>query len=184
MSSRWLNLFSTNSSCCLFSRSDIAPLLSRGVASHIRLPGPLLPLLLWCLGADQQRSLRGGVSTCWLIHGGDWWVRRAGSLPVAATTAAVHSPAAESTTAAAADPTDPALPATAAAAVSATTGGVSPLWGVFNPCQIPQYMYVYMKLTFSMSMISVSLSNALAAPKNQNKHTLVTQHNTCSRKTL
>lgn len=111
----------------IFSRSDIAPLLSRGVASHIRLPGPLLSLLLWCLGADQQRSLRCGVSPCWLLRYGDWWVRCAGSLPVAATAAAVHSPAAESTTTAAADPTDPALPATAAPAVSATTGGVSPL---------------------------------------------------------
>ena len=115
------------SASLILSRSDTAPLLSRGVASHVRLPGPLLPLVFRCMGADQQRSIRRGVSPCWLLRYGDWRLRRAGSssLPVsaaAAAAAAVQPPTAESTTTAAADPTDPALPATAAPAVSATTG--------------------------------------------------------------
>lgn len=126
------NLLCIKTSCNVFhfSRSDTAPLLSRGVASHIRLPGPLLPLLLWCLGADQQRSLRCGVSPCWFLCYGNWRLRQPGgsSLPDAAAAAAAHPPAAESTTTAAADPTDPALPATAAPAVSAATGEVSLLW--------------------------------------------------------
>lgn len=102
------------------------------------------------MGADQQRSLRRGVSPCWLLRYGQRRVRRAGgsSLPVAAAAAAaVHPPAAESTTTAAADPTDPALPATAAPAVSAATGD---WWraGGGN-----------MELKFNMSMFAVSLSH-------------------------
>lgn len=92
------------------------------MAPHVRLPGPLLPLLLRRLGAHQQRPLRGGVPGRRLLRGGDGRLRRPGSLPVAAA-AAVHAPAAEPTAAAAADPADPALPATAATAVSAAAGG-------------------------------------------------------------
>ena len=43
------------------SRSDNASLVSGGVASHVRRPGPLLPLLLRRLGANEQRPLCGDV---------------------------------------------------------------------------------------------------------------------------
>lgn len=107
------------------SRSDITPVLSRGVASHVRLPGPLLPLVLRRLGTDQQRPFGRGVSPSWFLHHGDGRLRWAGggSLPVpAAAAAAVQPPAAEPPPAAAAAPADPAVPATAAPAVSTTTG--------------------------------------------------------------
>lgn len=106
------------------SRSDITPVLSRGVASHVRLPGPLLPLVLRRLGTNQQRPFGRGVSPSWFLHHGDGRLRWAGSsLPVpAAAAAAVQPPAAEPPPAAAAAPADPAVPATAAPAVSTTTG--------------------------------------------------------------
>lgn len=109
--------------CAFFHRSNIAPLFCGGVASHVCLPGPLLPLVLWCMGPHQQRSLRSGVSTSWFLYGGNRGLRRPGSLPVTAAAAAVHASAAEPTAAAAADPADPTLPATAATAVSAAAGG-------------------------------------------------------------
>lgn len=101
----------------LCSRSAFASFICRSMASHVRLPGSVLPFVLWCLGANQHWAIRHGFSCCWLLHSEWSFWRRLWLLHPLSVSAAAHTPAAEPLPAAAADA---AVPAAAAYAVPAT----------------------------------------------------------------
>lgn len=100
-----------------FFRPAVASFLCRRVASHLRLTRPLLPLLLRCVGANQQRAFGHGVSRRRLLHHGGrgfgGGLRRLRPLPdaAAADVAAAEPPAAAATVSAVPSATAPAIPA-------------------------------------------------------------------------
>lgn len=61
---------------CVWYRPGPPPLLSRRVASHVRVPGPLLSVLVRRVGANQQSAVTRGLAGRGLLHPGGRWENR------------------------------------------------------------------------------------------------------------
>lgn len=59
--------------CVLPYRPGAPSLLCRCLASHLRLTGPVLPVVLRRLGPNHQPALGRGLARCRLLHHGCWW---------------------------------------------------------------------------------------------------------------